>query len=629
MKAKNIRKLFAQRKKQTAKPRVRVVRRVHQPAEKVNNPLVYQFKDMAFSQEECMAIRDELQFIKSLESCSKFQYPDSIKKFLFPYQLEGLSFLLSIQQRGGILAHTMGLGKTLQIIAFLIMFFQDELKSTNSVTQNGIRKKILLVVPLSLTGNWENEFKVWTQKLGLGKPLLYSLRHSTNYKETFTMWSNRGGILLIHYEFLRKVFTYENDYFEYFFQSNINISIYDEGHIAKNAQTEINRAISMVSSQAKIILTGTPFQNNFDEYHNLLSIVRPKMFKCNVNFMNNFTKVIFSQGTNAINRFNLLMNLTSGIIHRRDWADIDEAKALPPKRELAIFIKYTEHQARHYLDSLEKNSDIFSLLIKNQIIATNGSLNEKIDAEELLKSSPKMNILVQIAQETVALGEKLLIFTRFSGLSMENIGKCLTKLNLQYGKINSSSSIDDRINKCKEFAVAPYNILLVSLKVGAFGLNITAASRVVLFDVSWNPADDTQASYRVYRAGQQRPTFIYRLVSAGTIEEQIYIRQMAKLEMSNNFKSSWKDINQSDVKATLTQVKFDWPEIMPKHDFRKIQKIICGDSVLTKLIATPPKLIVFIKNVDSLQSKQTHISTRDEFLELKQWVTTYFENDGT
>ncbi|CAG8960429.1 hypothetical protein HYFRA_00008148 [Hymenoscyphus fraxineus] len=483
------------------------------------------------------------------------------------HQREGVQFLYEcvmgmkdFNGQGALLADEMGLGKTLQTIALIWTL----LKQNPIHGQGGVIKKALIVCPVTLITNWKQEFQKWLGNERIGvlvaddkKVRLTDFTHGKSY-----------SVIIIGYEKLRSV----QD--EMSRGAGIDLVVADEGHRLKTAQNKSAQAIKSLNTERRIILSGTPMQNDLSEFFEMVDFVNPGLLGSYKTFKKEFEGPITKSrqpdaSQRDIEKGNArgeeLAALTKEFILRRTSEVI--AKYLPPKTEYVLFCNPTEAQLQvyqHVLQSsvfgsmlgnsesslqlitlLKKVCNSPSLLLKSDTnVPMNAKMAELLEAipPELLrrapvKSSSKFRVLDQLikylAKNTT---EKIVLVSNYTA-TLDVLGEHLTTLGLPFLRLDGSTPASRRQDLVTTFNKTPASknfAFLLSAKSGGTGLNLIGASRLVLFDVDWNPAVDQQAMARIHRDGQKRPVKIYRFLMAGGMDEKIYQRQVTKMGLADS-----------------------------------------------------------------------------------------------
>ncbi|EFR04027.1 DNA repair and recombination protein RAD54 [Nannizzia gypsea CBS 118893] len=492
-----------------------------------------------------------------------------IGRHLREHQREGVKFLYEcvmglrpFNGEGAILADEMGLGKTLQTIALIWTL----LKQNPIYGSQPVIKKALIVCPVTLINNWKKEFKKW---LGSDRIGVFVADGSRNRLSDFTM-GRSYSVMIIGYERLRSVQEQLTK------GPGIDIVIADEGHRLKTVQNKSAQAIQSLNTSRRIILSGTPIQNELSEFFAMVDFVNPALLGTFKSFMREFDgPIVAARQPNAPKkvvekgkaRSEELAELTSPFILRRT-ADI-LSKHLPPKTEYILFCNPTSAQRNVYQHVLA--SPLFQSVLKNsesalQLITIlkkvcnspsllkpkledNGkaedtsmsafisSLQPNIHRCLVAGSSGKIRVLDQLLYNLQSkTTEKVVLVSNYTS-TLNLLANLLTSLDLPFLRLDGSTPASKRQALVDDFNRSPPSscfAFLLSAKAGGTGLNLIGASRLVLFDVDWNPATDIQAMARIHRDGQKRHCHIYRLLLKGGIEEKIWQRQVTKLGLADS-----------------------------------------------------------------------------------------------
>lgn len=497
-----------------------------------------------------------------------------LAKRMRPHQREGVKFLYNCIQgtffltgeggRGAILADEMGLGKSLQAIALIWTLLKQSPRGPSMV------RKAVIVCPASLVQNWVNEVKKW---LGFDRlhPVAVTSGSST-YESKEALASFIDGsvrrLLIISYEMFRS-------YSEELYRSSIGLLVCDEGHRLKSSQgNKTIDALRRLPCRARVILTGTPVQNDLEEFFAVCDFVNPGCLKTLTSFRQIFANpIISSRDSNASHavvkmgeaRAKELGKITSTFVLRRTSNIL--AKYLPPKHEIAVFCRLPELQealykkeARGYLNDIA-NCSRFSaalsaitllrkicchpMLVENLfqnfedggVLAghprkTVESFESRILCHDFkISDSAKMQVALSICQSSLAVRDKLILVSNYTS-ALDLLQHALSQNNISFCRLDGSTPVNQRGNIVRRFNDGSMGeVFLLSAKAGGVGLNLIGANRLILFDPDWNPATDLQAMARVWRDGQKKMVFVYRLLCTGTIEEKIFQRQLFKREL--------------------------------------------------------------------------------------------------
>ncbi|MEU0494350.1 SNF2-related protein [Mycobacterium sp. NPDC006124] len=445
------------------------------------------------------------------------EVPAGLAATLRDYQRDGLSWLSFLwdNQLGGVLADDMGLGKTVQTLALIAR-----------VAEQGSRR-FLVVAPTSVVTNWVAECGRFT-------PGLTALAVTSTEARSGTSLAERAAgadVVVTSYAILRIDF-------EAYAGIDWAGVILDEAQFVKNHNSKTHQCVRRLDAPFKLAITGTPMENNLMELWSLLSVTAPGLFPSPAVFTQHFRKPIES-GTNP-ERLTVLRRRIKPMMLRRTKGQV--AGELPPKQEQLLALDlgpkhrriYDTHMARErqkvlgLLGDWEKNRfQIFrSLTLLRQLSLHVGLVDDtKMDV-----AAAKVDFLVEQLPELVAEGHSALVFSQFTGF-LGILRTHLDAVGVRYAYLDGSSSSQQRDAAIRDFRSGLTQVFLISLKAGGFGLNLTEADYCFICDPWWNPAAEAQAVDRTHRIGQTRPVTVYRLVSAGTIEEKVVTLQERKREL--------------------------------------------------------------------------------------------------
>ncbi|KAI9732235.1 MAG: hypothetical protein M1818_007554 [Claussenomyces sp. TS43310] len=488
--------------------------------------------------------------------------PGDIYPSLFDYQKTGVQWLgeLYAQKVGGIIGDEMGLGKTIQIISFLAGLHHSK----------QLTKPVIVVAPATVLRQWVNEFHRWWPPLrvsilhtsGSGmlnvasegrleqNELFYGRRDKKptkghkSAKRIVDRVVQQGHVLVTTYAGLQT-------YGDLLIPINWGYAVLDEGHKIRNPNTAITIYCKELQTPNRIILSGTPMQNNLIELWSLFDFVYPMRLGTLVNFRNQFEVPIkiggYANATNlqimtATKCAETLKDAISPYLLQRFKVDV--AADLPKKSEQVLFCKLTKPQREAY--ELFLNSDdmtsilnrtrqsLFGIDILRKICNHPDLLDPRLRNKPGYKwgnpnKSGKMQVVKALLEIWKKAGDKTLLFSQ--GVQMLNIIEDFVKSlgGFSYLRMDGGTNIKDRQSMVDRFNNDPdVDVFLLTTKVGGLGVNLTGANRVIIFDPDWNPSTDVQARERAWRLGQKKQVTIYRLMTAGTIEEKIYHRQIFK-----------------------------------------------------------------------------------------------------
>lgn len=661
-------------------------------------------------------IKDSLYVCKAIDPYLKKHQVNGIR-FLYDNLIVSEEAFWKTEGNGAILAHVMGLGKSLQIIAFLDCIYRFMRR----------KPRVLLVVPVNCLDHWRAEFNKWLpirHRPRSMKLFYFDKQIADRRVEVVRSWKQKKGILLLGYEIFHRMsntsptFTSstsnkaktssaplpscskeamsdpdelllhefdDTDVDEFdkemeeiegssdedgddcsdevsdILLNAADMVICDEGHRIKNCKAGISKALKAVRTKRRLILTGTPLQNNLTEYWCMMDFVRPGLLGTKKAFDNMFRNPIENgqcidsdpcDVSLMIKRTYLLQKVLMGTVQRRGFEVV--RTDLPPKTEVviplnqytlqsrlawttltvvsqrlsnydsnyvnpilmyAMFKKIFAHpmifldmvrrlrstppEGEEFIDPVDfqDHQDIFCVQRSRRNhsnlvdIARSDKWDRYLtkffgpehDKPMLLTQSmsPKLQFMRKLIEEIMLLGEKVLVFTQ-SVNTLDMIQRFMTEvwgkfrmkkgneyvgaeweINETFIRFDGSTQVKDRTRKIASFNNPRSNlkVFLISTEAGGIGINLSAASRVILFDVCWNPCHDEQAIARVYRMGQSRPCFIYRLVMTSCMEERVFSRQVQKQSVA------YRVVDRRHLQRSMTR-----NEILELYCFDKLQE---------------------------------------------------------
>ncbi|XP_034473982.1 transcriptional regulator ATRX homolog [Drosophila innubila] len=575
---------------------------------------------------------------------------DEIVNKLKPHQVDGVKFMYDScyggidhtkknTGSGCILAHCMGLGKTLQLIALLhTVISYKELNTT----------KVLVLCPKSTVMNWADELQRWLGPLKSKTNIkVFVFPDSSDISDKLRVleeWSlsstNRAGCLLVGYEAFRTLVFYHSyknrgnlsssklenirdSVNKYLLEPGADLVVCDEGHIIKNSKSAISLAVAKIITPKRIILTGTPIQNNLKEYYSMVNFIKPLYLGTEKEFANLYANPIKNgQHKDSGKKDITVMKQRSYVLHKKLSKFVQRKEAellktfLPQKFEYVLFIPMTAVQNTLYeyiLEAIASRGDSrgkslitdYTVLRKiwthpkvledawknaNQknkkdskksglqhsdddqpddiydsqtglISVTNDWWRKYLTKKDLetIMPSNKLRTMFSILRMCEEKGEKCLIFSAFVAVLnvVEYFFKKITEsdpeilqhthihtnfkasntwINGQdYYRLDGKTPKNIRHEMIKRFnseANRRARVFLISAKAGGQGINLIGANRVIILDTSWNPSNDQQNIFRIFRLGQKKNCYIYRLIAMGTMEEKVYSRSVTKQAMS-------------------------------------------------------------------------------------------------
>ncbi|MDO9340739.1 MAG: DEAD/DEAH box helicase, partial [Bacteroidales bacterium] len=482
------------------------------------------------------------------------QPPTGLKCLMRQYQSDGLNWLDFLQTSGlgGCLADDMGLGKTIQTLALLQHNKENLIPGERLETQSDLtlfgntepKLTSLIIVPASLIYNWENEIKRFVPEM-----MVYS--YKGNQRKKSTSYFQNFDIILSSYHTIRQ----DIDLISSF---SFHYIILDESQVIKNPASMLYKTVTMLISDFKLVLTGTPVENSLTDLWTQLNFVNPGLLGTLSFFRREFAKPIEKMGDDE--KEVKLRKIIQPFILRRTKEMV--ARDLPPVTEQTVFCDMTEEQFKVYD---EEKSSVRNSILKN--IESNGLEKSSIVVlQGLMKlrqisnhpvmaydgyafGSGKFETVLQDMESVISEGHKILVFSSFVkhlDLYAEELKKKRTRFTMLTGaSINREKIVNS-------FQNDPENkIFLISLKAGGVGLNLTAADYVFILDPWWNPASEMQAMNRAHRIGQDKSVFVYRYITSGSIEEKIVRLQEKKSRLADTFISSNNPLKDLDIQQIL------------------------------------------------------------------------------
>ncbi|MEJ2048369.1 MAG: SNF2-related protein [Calditrichota bacterium] len=478
---------------------------------------------------------------KQFDKIEPVELSPSFNGKLRDYQKSGLDWLYFLNRfsLGGILADDMGLGKTVQVIALL-----QNLKAAEKLSQ-----PTLIVVPLTVLFNWENEIRRFA-------PALKILRYygQKSEREKFEQKIKDYDVVMLSYGILLQDFKIlQMHQWEYI--------ILDESQKIKNPLTKTYKAVNQIPGKNRLCLTGTPVENSTTDLWAQLHFLNPDI----LGSLNDFESRFGKNGKGIEENRELLRKIIKPFILRRKKDDV--LKELPERTEITQYVEMTDLQKQRYIEGLNlfreqifpqaDSGEITKVRMKilealtylRQITCHPAIFDDTLDIQE----SGKIQLLQDMLEEIVQEGHKVLVYSQF--VRFLNIVRSLVEnMEIPYEYLVGSTRSREKVvlnfqsnNRIK--------IFLLSLKAGGLGLNLTAADYVIHLDPWWNPAVEQQAADRAHRIGQENHVFVYKFITKNSVEEKILNLQKAKQELFENVvipeKSFLKQLTREDLNFLL------------------------------------------------------------------------------
>lgn len=456
-----------------------------------------------------------------------YPLPEGLQASMREYQKTGYQWFRSLSHYhlGGILADDMGLGKTLQSIAYLLSVMEGN--------------QHLIVAPASLIYNWQSE---WDKFAPGVKTAVIS---GTPGERKKILNGKEAGILITSYSTLRQDIEWYKD-------KQFHTLILDEAQFIKNYTTKAASAVRKIRASRKFALSGTPIENSVDELWGIFQAILPGLFPG----LKDFKKMEPEKISNMIRPF-ILRRLKSDVL-----------KELPDKIESTHITELSKEQKELYVGYLQRIQQEAAASLQGEgfqksrmkILAGITRLRQLcchplLFLENYHGTSGKLEQLMEIVENSIANGKRLLIFSQFTSM-LDIIQAMLTKAGYPHFYLNGQTPSQERLRMSERFNEGEKAIFLISLKAGGTGLNLTAADTVILYDLWWNPAVEDQAAGRAHRFGQKNVVQVIRLITKGTIEEKIYHLQQRKRELIEQViqpgETMLSSLSEEDIKEILS-----------------------------------------------------------------------------
>ena len=486
-------------------------------------------KSLAYTLSHLFKDQDQISFTEEFRNLAHdLTHPEdfpmkelNIQADLRDYQKKGIHWLQMLHHYGfgGILADDMGLGKTLQTIAFL----SSQVQADTSV---------LILAPSGLIYNWADEFQKFAPDLDVA--IVHGLK------------AHRESILAENHQiYVTSYATFRQDS-EIYQDLSFDFLFLDEAQVMKNAQTKIAQSLRRFVVPSVFALSGTPIENHLGELWSIFQIVLPGLLPTKKDFM----KLPAERVAQFIKPFVMRRKKEDVLTELPDLIEVVYKNELDDQQKviyLAQLQQMQEHLGQVSDSEFQRNRvEILTGLMRLRQICDTPALFMEDYQGESGKLDSLRDLLTQIAEG----GHRVLIFSQFRGM-LDRIEQELPELGLTSFKITGSTPSQDRQEMTKAFNQGERDVFLISLKAGGVGLNLTGADTVILVDLWWNPAVESQAIGRAHRMGQEQAVKVYRLVTRGTIEEKIQELQ----EKKKNLVSEVLDGTESRGSLSLAEIR--------------------------------------------------------------------------
>ena len=487
-------------------------------------------------------------------------------------------------------------------------------------------QKVIIVCPSSLVRNWFNEFAKWLP--GRINPMAIDGGSKNDIDKDLKSFMAVGRrivnpVLIISYETLRL-------HIHELYKGEVGIMFCDEGHRLKNMESQTYTALNKLNVKRRVLLSGTPIQNDLLEYYSLVNFVNPDLLGNQAEFRRKF-EIPILKGRDADSaekeeklgkeRLNELVQLVEKCMIRRT-SDL-LSKYLPKKIELIVCVKLTGFQTEVYRKFLKSNA-VKEVVAESDERKGNSSLKAitflkklcnhpklvfddlKNDKQDTFKSlvplfpdsfknatklqvefSGKLKIVdLLLAFIKSSATDKVVLISNYTQTLDLFVNLCAMR-SYKYVRLDGSMSIKKRAKVVESFNKPenPEFVFMLSSKAGGCGLNLIGANRLIMFDPDWNPANDDQAMARVWRDGQKKDCFIYRLLATGSIEEKIFQRQTHKKALSSCVVDAEEDVARHFAISDLK----DLFKLEDEHASHTHKQLKCKRCVNNNQITNPPE----------------------------------------
>lgn len=445
------------------------------------------------------------------------------------YQVRGLNWMISLYENGinGILADEMGLGKTLQTISLL--GFMKHYKS--------IGGPHIVIVPKSTLANWMNEFKKWCPSLRAVCLIGDQEARCTFIRDI--MMPGEWDICVTSYEMCIK----EKSVFKKF---NWRYMVIDEAHRIKNEKSKLSEILREFKTNNRLLLTGTPLQNNLHELWALLNFLLPDVFNSSDDFDAWFNTNQCLGDNSLVERLHAVLK---PFLLRRLKSEVE--KRLKPKKELKVYVGLSKLQREWYTKVLMKDIDVVNgagkiekMRLQNILMQLRKCTNHPYlfdgaepgppytTDEHLVYNCGKMTLLDKLLPKLLEQDSRVLIFSQMTRVLDILEDYCHWK-QYPYCRLDGQTPHEDRQRQINEYNADDSTkfIFMLSTRAGGLGINLATADVVIIYDSDWNPQMDLQAMDRAHRIGQKKQVRVFRFITENTVEEKIVERAEVKLRL--------------------------------------------------------------------------------------------------
>ncbi len=477
----------------------------------IKKPLNYILKLVNTDEKDMICDDKIVEMIHQIQNYKniKDEPKNSFLQVLRPYQLEGFKWLRMLSKFGfgGILADDMGLGKTLEIISFL---GSDEKQAPT-----------LIVCPMSLIYNWENECEKWHLSIPVRLIIGQALEREEMIKG---IDYQKKAIYITSYDSLRRDIE--------FYVGTFRFVVADEAQYIKNQNALKSEAIKQIKSEMNFALTGTPIENGLADLWNIFDYLMPGYLTSYARFKSRYESLIMHDDLETLE---LLKKRVQPFILRRTKKDV--LKELPDKIEEIYYCKMEDEQAKIYDSYVSKiKSELKNNT--NQLLALITRLRQICITPQLIYEeevpSAKLALALELVTRAISSNHRVLIFSQFASV-FPILAPMLDGAGISYFIMDGTTKAARRMEMVDHFnQQSDIKVFMISLKAGGTGLNLTGADMVIHLDPWWNVSVENQATDRAYRIGQTKNVHVMKLVCKNTIEEKVLELQKLKRSLADS-----------------------------------------------------------------------------------------------
>ncbi len=496
-----------------------ILRRIEKP-EKLSAPEMLRSVILGEYESARASLSQEvLRELNAMREITQLSTPDGLHATLRPYQLRGYAWLYKNAKLGlgSILADDMGLGKTLQVLTLLLKF-----KDEGALKE----QKALVIAPATLLTNWQRECEKFAPAL---KTHIYHGASRSFQDADYDILFTTYGLIRQDQQALTKM--------------RWAAIVIDEAQAIKNPSTAQAKAVHALKSPVKIAMSGTPVENRLMEYFSLFHFTNPGYLGTANHFKGTYANPIEkNRDQHSLDQFR---RITEPFIMRRMKTDKSIISDLPDKTEMNRYCTLTKAQAALYAsitkkimkeieesEGIERRGLVLQLLLKLKQVCNHPYNHLKSGSRDIALTG-KGESLIEVINAIKEEGSKVLIFTQF-----KEMGDVLVQMLLSLGEeaffLHGGLGRKSRDEMVSQFQEQPYpRVLILSIKAGGTGLNLTAATHVIHYDLWWNPAVERQATDRAFRIGQKHKVTVHRMITQHTLEEKIDALIQSKKELAD------------------------------------------------------------------------------------------------